>query len=67
MLYLTHQNTLFYTIYDLIHAPQISKSTKKGFKKGIFGQISNSSLIFYHLPILGLSFKFYYSSYPVII
>ena len=64
---LTHQNTLFCTFSHQIFPPQISKSTKKVEKTVIFGQISNSSLIFYPLPILGLSFKFYYAPYSVII
>ena len=57
---LTHQNTLSYTFSDQIHPPPPSKV-----KNCIFGQLSNSSLIFYPLPILGLSFKFYYAPYPV--
>ena len=47
--------------------PQIPKSTKKVLKTCIFGQISNSSLIFYPLPILGIRFKFYYAPYLSII
>ena len=66
---LEHKNTLFYTFSDQIPYPQSSKSTKEESKTCIFGQISNSSLIFYPLPlpILGLSFKFYYAPCPVII
>ena len=63
---LTHQNTLSYTFSDQIHPPPLkAKKTPKKLKNCIFGQISNSSLIFYPLPILGLSFKFYYAPYPV--
>ena len=63
-------HTLFYTFSDQIHSPQRSKSTKK-VKKVFFGQILNSSLIFFLslFWILGLSFTFYYAPapYPVII
>ena len=62
---LTNQNTLSYTFSDQIHPPHKAKKTPKKFKNCIFGQLSNSSLIFYPLPILGLSFKFYYAPYSV--
>ena len=54
----TLEHSIFY-LSDQIHPPQISKSTKT-LKKTIFGQISNISLIFDPLPILGLSFNLYY-------
>ena len=61
---LTHQKSLFYTFSDKTHPPPPHKSQKapKKLKKTcIFGQISNSSLIMYPLPLsmLGLSFTFY--------
>ena len=65
---LTHQNTLSYTFSNQIHPAPLLKAKKaptKLKKNCIFGQISNSSLIFYPLLILGLSFKFYYAPYPV--
>ena len=43
------------------------KKHQKSLKNYIFGQISNSSLIFYPLPNLGLSFKLIMPPYPVII
>ena len=66
---LTHQNTLLDTFSYQIHPPltlKTKKKTPKKLKNCIFGQISNSSLIFYPLPILGLSFEFYYAPPPPI-
>ena len=67
-LFLTHQNTLFFTFPDQIN-PLKSRKAPKTLRKLFFGQISNSSLIFdlLPLPILGLSFKFYYVPCLVII
>ena len=62
----TSEHSIFH-LFDQIHAPQISNSTRN--VKNYFGQISSSSLIFdpLSLPTLGLSFKCYYAPYLVII
>ena len=61
-----HIITLYFTPFLTKSTPQ--KAPRK-LKNCIFGQISNSSLSFYPLsfPILGLSFKFYYAPYRIII
>ena len=67
----TSEHYILHPFPDQIHLPKISKSTEKVLfffekKNCIFGQISNSSLIFLpsSSPILGLSFKFFYPPIP---
>ena len=62
-----HIRTLYFAPFLTKFTSLKSQKEPKKFKKLYFGQISNSSLIFYPLPILGLSFEFYYVAYPVII
>ena len=56
----TQEDTILH-VFRQNSLPSKLKNHQKKLKNCIFGQISNSSLIFYPLPILGLSFKFYYA------
>ena len=58
-----HIRTYYFTPFLTRFTPLKAQNAPKKFKNCIFWQIPNSSLIFYPLPlpILGLSFKFYYA------